>query len=247
MGSKLFVGGLPWAVDASALREAFSSFGTIEDAVVITDRETGRSRGFGFVTFTSADEARAATAAMNESQLSGRTITVREAQERRGGPSRHPGSSRGPGPPRRPDRGPPHTEHRGPPRGRYGARGPGDRGDARGPGDRGPRGRSHDGPPPRRDARPRFDSRPMPAGPRRGDNRPPPRRGPQVERDEWGFVIDSGASSGGGGGGYDMPFQGDPNDPDASGWAEDRQRRRERTPKRKKKQYRKRGDFNEDW
>lgn len=244
MGSKLFVGGLPWAVDASALREAFSSFGTIEDAVVITDRETGRSRGFGFVTFSSPDEARAATAAMNESQLSGRTITVREAQERRGGPSRHPGSSRGPGPGGRPDRGPPRTEHRGPPRGRYGDRGPGPRGpDSR---------RSHDGPPPRRDSRPRFDSGPGPAVQRRGGDRPPPRRGPQVERDEWGFVIDSGQSGGGGGGGggsgYDMPYQGDPNDPEAAGWAEDRQRRRERSPKRKKKkEYRRRDEFNEDW
>ena len=52
MGKKLFVGSLAWATDSSGLRAAFERFGDIEEAQVISDRETGRSRGFGFVTFT---------------------------------------------------------------------------------------------------------------------------------------------------------------------------------------------------
>ena len=60
MGNRLFVGGLAWATDDDGLRRAFESFGEVTDAKVITDRDSGRSRGFGFVTF--AEEASAQTA-----------------------------------------------------------------------------------------------------------------------------------------------------------------------------------------
>ena len=85
--NKLFIGGLSWGTDDDALREAFLSFGDITDAKVITDRETGRSRGFGFVTFADAADAQSAIEQMHESVLDGRTIAVNEARERssRGG------------------------------------------------------------------------------------------------------------------------------------------------------------------
>jgi len=82
MSNKLFVGGLAWATDDEGLRAAFSEHGTVTDAKVINDRDTGRSRGFGFVTFESADQAQAAIAAMDGSNLDGRNIRVNEAQER---------------------------------------------------------------------------------------------------------------------------------------------------------------------
>ncbi len=82
MGNKLFVGGLAWATTDDSLRNAFEAFGTVTDAKVITDRETGRSRGFGFVTFSTSDEARNAVNGLNETDLDGRSIRVNEAQER---------------------------------------------------------------------------------------------------------------------------------------------------------------------
>jgi len=86
MGNKLFVGGLAWATTDDSLRNAFEAFGTVTDAKVITDRETGRSRGFGFVTFSSGEEASNAINGLNETDLDGRSIRVNEAQERsRGG------------------------------------------------------------------------------------------------------------------------------------------------------------------
>ena len=87
MGKKLFVGGLSWGTDDDGLHAAFEQFGEITEAKVISDRETGRSRGFGFVTFTSDDSAKEAIAAMHETDLDGRTINVNEARERapRGG------------------------------------------------------------------------------------------------------------------------------------------------------------------
>ncbi len=85
MSKKLFVGGLPWSVTSDELRSTFAPHGDIADAVVITDRETGRSRGFGFVEFNDAAEADAAMRALNNSQMGGRTITVNEAGERRQG------------------------------------------------------------------------------------------------------------------------------------------------------------------
>lgn len=87
MGSKLFVGGLSWDTDDAALRAAFAPFGEIVEATVVTDRDTGRSRGFGFVNFR--DEASAADARnkMNGQMLDGRNLKVDIAAERpaRGG------------------------------------------------------------------------------------------------------------------------------------------------------------------
>jgi RNA recognition motif-containing protein len=87
MATKLFVGGLSWGTDDNGLRTAFEEFGEVIDAKVVTDRETGRSRGFGFVTFASADQAREAIEQMNNAELDGRTLTVNEARDRndRGG------------------------------------------------------------------------------------------------------------------------------------------------------------------
>ena len=79
---KLFVGGLPFATTDDDLAQAFAQFGTVVSAKVITDRETGRSRGFGFVEFSSDDEGRAAVAGLDNKELGGRTIHVSEARER---------------------------------------------------------------------------------------------------------------------------------------------------------------------
>jgi RNA recognition motif-containing protein len=82
MTRKLFVGGLSWNTNDEGLRQAFSRFGDIDEAKVILDRETGRSRGFGFVTFLEANSARDAIQAMNGTSLDGRNIKVNEAEER---------------------------------------------------------------------------------------------------------------------------------------------------------------------
>lgn len=79
---KLFVGGLPFSTTEDDLQAAFAAFGTVSSAKVITDRETGRSRGFGFVEFDSDDEAKAAIAGLDNKELGGRTIHVSEARER---------------------------------------------------------------------------------------------------------------------------------------------------------------------
>ena len=86
MGNKVFVGGLSWNTDDEGLRQAFSKFGNIDDARVITDRDTGRSRGFGFVTFTDTDGVQKAISEMDGTELDGRNIKVNEAEDRpRGG------------------------------------------------------------------------------------------------------------------------------------------------------------------
>ena len=86
MSNKLFVGGLSWGTSDAGLHEAFAAFGDVTDAKVITDRETGRSRGFGFVTFSNDDDAQSALDAMNGAELDGRTLNVDIAQDRgRGG------------------------------------------------------------------------------------------------------------------------------------------------------------------
>lgn len=82
MSKKLFVGSLAWATDDAGLRAAFESFGTIEEAVVINDRDTGRSRGFGFVTFADDDAAQKAIEGMHGAELDGRTLEVNEARDR---------------------------------------------------------------------------------------------------------------------------------------------------------------------
>jgi RNA recognition motif-containing protein len=82
MGSKLFVGGLAYATTDAGLKNAFSKYGTVRDAKVITDRDSGQSRGFGFVTFEAAADADAAMDAMNNTSLDGRTIRVNAAEEK---------------------------------------------------------------------------------------------------------------------------------------------------------------------
>ena len=80
MGSKLYVGGLPYSVTEGRLQEVFSIHGTVESANVIADKMTGQSRGFGFVEMSSGGEAQTAISALNGTQLDGRTLTVNEAK-----------------------------------------------------------------------------------------------------------------------------------------------------------------------
>ncbi|KAG0026874.1 hypothetical protein BGZ81_006049 [Podila clonocystis] len=88
MSSKLFIGGLSWNTSDDSLRHGFSAYGLVEDAIVIRDRETGRSRGFGFVTFASDAEAQNAIDNLHEREFEGRTIKVDRASERATGGSR---------------------------------------------------------------------------------------------------------------------------------------------------------------
>jgi len=83
MSKKLFVGSLSWNTDDSALREAFAPHGEITEATVISDRDSGRSRGFGFVTFADDESADKAMAALNGTELDGRTIKVDVAQAKK--------------------------------------------------------------------------------------------------------------------------------------------------------------------
>jgi len=89
MSSKLFVGGLSWDTSDQSLAEAFQPFGAVTEAKVITDRDTGRSRGFGFVTFEAPADSEKSIAAMDGSTLDGREIRVNvaEAKQRGGGRS----------------------------------------------------------------------------------------------------------------------------------------------------------------
>ena len=80
MATKLFVGSLPWGVDDTQLEELFSEFGTVASAKVIIDRESNRSKGFGFVEFEDDEAAKAAIAKLNNSDLQGRNIVVNEAR-----------------------------------------------------------------------------------------------------------------------------------------------------------------------
>jgi RNA recognition motif-containing protein len=83
---KLFIGGLSWDTDDSGLRAAFEPYGEVREAKVITDRDTGRSRGFGFVTYSNSDDATKAIEAQNGATLDGRTLRVDVAQDKgRGG------------------------------------------------------------------------------------------------------------------------------------------------------------------
>src|SRR3954449_8425460 len=94
MGKKLYVGNLSYDVDSSALEQLFTAHGTVESAQIINDRDTGRSKGFGFVEMSSDEEAQAAVAALNGQEHGGRALTVNEARPRedRGGGG---GGSRG--------------------------------------------------------------------------------------------------------------------------------------------------------
>ena len=91
MAKRIYVGNLPWATTSSDLQALFEEHGAVESAEVITDRETGRSRGFGFVTMDSDEASNAAIDALNEHDINGRPLVVNEARER----TRRPGSGGG--------------------------------------------------------------------------------------------------------------------------------------------------------
>ena len=80
MNNKLYVGGLPYSVTEAQLEEVFSAHGTVESARVITDRMSGRSRGFGFVEMSTPEEAEEAMQKLNGTELEGRTLMVTEAR-----------------------------------------------------------------------------------------------------------------------------------------------------------------------
>ncbi len=82
MSTKLFVGSLPWSVNDQKLKETFEQHGTVLSAKIITDRETNRSRGFGFVEMENASDASNAIKALNETEIDGRNIVVNEAKAR---------------------------------------------------------------------------------------------------------------------------------------------------------------------
>ncbi len=97
MSKKLFVGGLSWNTTDDGLLNAFTQFGEVVEATVITDRDSGRSRGFGFVTFANNSDADQAIEQMNGAMLDGRSLNVNEARERapRGGGGGGGGGGRG--------------------------------------------------------------------------------------------------------------------------------------------------------
>ncbi len=101
MAKKLFVGGIPWATTSDDLQTLFSQHGTVASATVISDKMTGRSRGFGFVEFENDAEADAAAAALNNTDYQGRTLVVKEARPLEDRPKRsfggggHSGGGRG--------------------------------------------------------------------------------------------------------------------------------------------------------
>ncbi|KAI6026376.1 hypothetical protein BKA83DRAFT_4242595 [Pisolithus microcarpus] len=82
MSAKIYVGNLSWNTTDETLRQAFSPYGSVLDSIVMRDRETGRSRGFGFVTYGTSQEAEAAISSMNEQDLDGRRIKVNLANTR---------------------------------------------------------------------------------------------------------------------------------------------------------------------
>jgi RNA recognition motif-containing protein len=119
MGKKLYVGNLSYTVDSSELEQLFAQHGQVVSAQIINDRDTGRSKGFGFVEMATDQEATAAVAALNGQQHNGRALTVNEArprEERSGGGGRSGGGRGGYG-------------GGGGGRGGYGGGGRGDRGD----------------------------------------------------------------------------------------------------------------------
>jgi RNA recognition motif-containing protein len=132
MPVKLFVGGLSFTTTNESLRGAFARFGAVTAATVMTDRATGRSRGFGFVEMATPEEAERAISSLNNTSLDGRMIRVDKATPRGSAPPpRAPGSRPG-GPPRSP--GGPGARPGGPPGGGFDARPGGGGWDPRGPG-----------------------------------------------------------------------------------------------------------------
>jgi RNA recognition motif-containing protein len=86
MGKKLYVGNLAYSVTDSTLQQIFSAHGNVQSAQVIMDRDTGRSKGFGFVEMGSDQEAQAAISALNGTEVEGRNLTVNEARPKTEGP-----------------------------------------------------------------------------------------------------------------------------------------------------------------
>lgn len=82
MSTKLFVGSLPWSINDKALQQTFEAHGAVVSAKIITDRETGRSRGFGFVEMVNPTDAEKAIRSLNNSEIDGRNIVVNEAKSR---------------------------------------------------------------------------------------------------------------------------------------------------------------------
>ncbi len=82
MAKKIYVGNLSYSMDSAALEQLFAPHGTVESAAVVTDRDTGRSKGFGFVDMSDNASAQAAIAALNGREQDGRTLTVNEAKPR---------------------------------------------------------------------------------------------------------------------------------------------------------------------
>jgi RNA recognition motif-containing protein len=95
MGKKLYVGNLSYGVTDGALEQLFSAHGTVQSAQVIMDRDTGRSKGFGFVEMGSDAEAQAAIAALNGKEVEGRSLTVNEARPKTEGGGRGGGGGGG--------------------------------------------------------------------------------------------------------------------------------------------------------
>ena len=100
MGNKIYVGNLPFSATSESLNEMFSKFGSVDSAKIIMDKDTGRSKGFGFVEMSSGDEAAAAIEKLNGSDMGGRSLVVNEARpmeprENRGGFGGNRGGDRG--------------------------------------------------------------------------------------------------------------------------------------------------------
>jgi RNA recognition motif-containing protein len=85
MGTRLYVGNLSYSITELDLRELFAPLGTVTDAKIITDRETGRPRGFGFIEMSTDEEAKKAIDELNGRDVQGRQVAVKEAEDRRGG------------------------------------------------------------------------------------------------------------------------------------------------------------------
>ena len=85
---EIYVGNLPWSISDQELTDAFGAYGNVEKASIISDRDSGRSKGFGFVTMNDADEANKAIEAMNGSDMGGRNLKVNEARPREERPPR---------------------------------------------------------------------------------------------------------------------------------------------------------------
>ena len=95
MATKLYVGGLPYSTQEDALKELFAQAGSVVSAVIIMDKMSGRSKGFGFVEMSSQDEASKAISMFNDQEFEGRKLTVNEARPMEARPPRSNGGDRG--------------------------------------------------------------------------------------------------------------------------------------------------------